>query len=453
MLSHEDDGRQAGVGRKIFLRSVSWTDRSPNKPNPKPQTNSKVRSCLPPLLPLSVSRKNVEEWPKAGSDDLGVWPLPMTPGGRIESTKPTGDSEKEPSGMEFKCEKDKLAFFSKECSRTVDHVYLGSEAVAKNREILRKYGITHVLNCVGFACSEYFTGDLLYKTLWLKDSPSEDITSILYDVFDYFEDVREQGGQVLVHCSQGVSRSTSLVIAYLMWREGRSFEEAFQYVKAARGITNPNMGFACQLLQCQKRVHAMPASPSSMLRMYRMAPHSPYAPLHLVPKMVNRPSAKRLDSRGAFVIHVPSAIYVWTGKYCNPVMSNNARMAAFQFIRYERAQGPVLTVGEGEEQCEFWYALSEEPLKEGGDVTVLRGCRAIGSDVALSNPAVYVGVGNRKVDDYDLDFEIFHKALAGGIVPPLRLSECGSETCLPAREDGWDRLRRKFASDSMKEYV
>lgn len=111
-------------------------------------------------------------------------------------------------------------------------------------------------------------------TLWLRDSPSEDITSILYDVFDYFEDVREQGGRVLVHCSKGVSRSNSLVIAYLMWREKLSFEDAFQHVKAARGVTNPNMGFASQLLQFQKRVHAMPASPSSVIRMYRMAPHS-----------------------------------------------------------------------------------------------------------------------------------------------------------------------------------
>lgn len=107
--------------------------------------------------------------------------------------------------------------------------------MAKNRQVLRQNGITHVLNCVGFVCPEYFKGEFVYKTLWLQDSPSEDITSILYNVFDYFEDVHEQGGRVFVHCCQGVSRSTSLVIAYLMWKEGRSFHDAFQYVKAARG--------------------------------------------------------------------------------------------------------------------------------------------------------------------------------------------------------------------------
>jgi hypothetical protein len=153
---------------------------------------------------------------------------------------------------ELQQKRDKFAYFDKECSQILHHIYLGSEAVAKNRKTLQEKGITHVLNCVGFVCPDYFPEDLIYKKLWLQDSPTEDITSILYDVFDFFEEVREEGGRVFVHCCQGVSRSTSLVIAYLMWVDKQTFENAFQYVKFARGVTNPNMGFACQLLQCQK---------------------------------------------------------------------------------------------------------------------------------------------------------------------------------------------------------
>ena len=52
---------------------------------------------------------------------------------------------------------------------------------------------------------------------------------------------------MLVHCSQGVSRSVTLVIAYLMWRRDLCFEEAFAAVKAARGVANPNIGFVCQV--------------------------------------------------------------------------------------------------------------------------------------------------------------------------------------------------------------
>ncbi|XP_051148618.1 protein-tyrosine-phosphatase MKP1-like [Andrographis paniculata] len=444
MFKEDEKDQASGGSWRPFTRSASWTERPPRKSNSKPKLNNKARACLPPLQPLSIIRPSIDEWPRAGCDDLGIWPNPPTPGANPRSAMPQETSISEQHPREFQCQKDKLAFFDKECSRILDHIYLGSDAIAKNREILRRNGITHVLNCVGFSCPEYFKNDLVYKTLWLQDCPSEDITSILYDVFDYFEDVQEQGGRLLVHCCQGVSRSTSLVIAYLMWKEGQSFDDAFQHVKEARGIINPNVGFACQLLQCQKRVHALPASPTSVLRVYRMAPHSPYDPLHLVPKLLRQPSMDRLDCRGAFIVHVPSAIYVWIGKYCSKVMSDNARAAAFQVIRYEKVQGPVITVREGEETPRFWEAFSY-----GNDL-------ADSSNVKSGERRFFVASANQhvdqlKLDEYDLDFEIFHKALAGGVVPPFPLSRSATETCLPAMENSWDRLRRKIANNLAKE--
>nr|GMD16627.1 protein-tyrosine-phosphatase MKP1-like [Ipomoea batatas] len=418
----------------------------------KKKWNSKARACLPPLQPLSISRPKAEEWPSAGSDDLGVWPNnPPTPRVRLGPITIQEISTFEQPPREFQFKRDKLAFFNKECSKIVDHIYLGSETIAKDREILRHNGITHVLNCVGFICPEYFKGDLVYKTLWLRDSPTEDITSILYDVFDYFEDVREQGGRVFVHCCQGVSRSTSLVIAYLMWKKEQSFEDAFQHVKATRGVTNPNMGFACQLLQCQKRVHALPVSPTSVLRMYRIAPHSPYDPLHLVPKMLGEPGVKALDSRGTFLVHVPSAIYVWIGRHCVSVMSDNARAAADQVVRYEKAQGPVLILKEGEEPYEFWEALGNEKFFV--NKLEIKNEGIVSARNSMNASSITSSVGLRKVSEYDLDFEIFHKAVAGGVVPPFPLSGTGFETCLPARANGWNRLRQKFASGVMKEFI
>ncbi|XP_010253324.1 PREDICTED: protein-tyrosine-phosphatase MKP1 isoform X2 [Nelumbo nucifera] len=485
MVGEEDAAGSRGQcqisgSRKTFWRSASWSSRSmpqatthfdnakdcadphgtdknsgqcrrfPVPLTPRSQNNSKARACLPPLQPLSISRRSLDEWPKAGSDDVGEWPQPPTPSGRGDLNK-SGDGlrldlpssfqkNQDPTGTLVK--KDRIAFFDKECSKVADHIYLGGDAVARNRDILRQNGITHVLNCVGFVCPEYFKSDLVYKTLWLQDSPSEDITSILYDVFDYFEDVREQGGRVLVHCCQGVSRSTSLVIAYLMWREGQSFDDAFQYVKAARGIANPNMGFACQLLQCQKRVHAIPLSPSSVLRMYRMAPHSSYDPLHLVPKMLNDPSPSALDSRGAFIIHVPSAIYVWIGKKCETIMERDAKGAAFQVVRYERVQGPIITVVEGEEPSDFWDAFSN-----------LQPSVSKSENVVEVESAEKIVSGERRVDSYNIDFELFHKAITGGVVPPFSSSGSGQETHLPARESNWSVLRRKFAFANVKEFV
>ncbi|KAI3748684.1 hypothetical protein L6452_11943 [Arctium lappa] len=480
MLGKEDgsdggnDGDGAGGGgggpppvsgnRKMYWRSASWSSSRMSLPplipeNEKdcvdpnganggsnrrfpapltPRSNSKGRSLLPPL---SIARRSLDEWPKAGSDDVGEWPLPSTPRGRDSSNGgerlklDLSTIQRIPDKNAGLGKREKIAFFDKKCSKVADHVFLGGDAVARDKDILKQHGITHILNCVGFVCPEYFKANFVYRTLWLQDSPSEDITSILYDVFDYFEDVREQNGAVFVHCCQGVSRSTSLVIAYRMWREGQSFDDAFQYVKAARGIADPNMGFACQLLQCQKRVHAFPLSPSSLLRLYRIAPHSPYDPLHLVPKMLNSPSPAALDSRGAFIIHVPSTIYVWIGQKCEFIMERDARGAVCQIIRYEKVQGPIVVVKEGEEPSYFWDAFSTFlPLM----------------DVIESSK---VSAGKRIVDSYNVDFEIFQKAIVGGFVPPFASSETEQETHLPARESTWSALRRKFAFGNMKEFV
>ncbi|TXG49673.1 hypothetical protein EZV62_025548 [Acer yangbiense] len=479
MLEKEDDSCnpraacQIPVSRKMFWRSASWSSSrtnpeteekdlaDPNGSNngnnngqmrrfpvpltPRSQHNSKARACLPPLQPLSIARRSLDEWPKASSDDIGEWPQPPTPSGnksgerlKLDLSSIQRNSDKN-GGL---VKRDKIAFFDKECSKVAEHIYLGGDAVARDKDILKHNGITHVLNCVGFVCPEYFKADFVYRTLWLQDSPSEDITSILYDVFDYFEDVRENGGRVFVHCCQGVSRSTSLVIAYRMWREGQSFDDAFQYVKAARGIADPNMGFACQLLQCQKRVHAFPLSPSSLLRIYRIAPHSPYDPLHLVPKMLNDPSPSALDSRGAFIVHIPSTIYIWIGKNCESIMERDARGAVCQIVRYERVQGPIVVVKEGEEPAYFWDAFSKFlPLMDKSRNRVEIG------EITKICP------GQRNVASYDVDYEIFRKAIMGGFVPPFASSENEHETHLPARESSWSMLRRKLASSLMKEFV
>lgn len=470
--------QSSASSRKMFWRSASWSAsrsslhnpendekeladpnnggigngngqnrRFPAPLTPRSQQNCKGRSCLPPLQPLSIARRSLDEWPKASSDDIGEWPQPPTPSGRGCGERLKLDlssiQRNHPDKNGGLVRRDKIAFFDKECSKVAEHIYLGGDAVARDREILKQNGITHILNCVGFVCPEYFKADFVYRTLWLQDSPSEDITSILYDVFDYFEDVREQRGRVFVHCCQGVSRSTSLVIAYLMWREGQSFDDAFQYVKAARGIADPNMGFACQLLQCQKRVHAFPLSPSSLLRMYRLAPHSPYDPLHLVPKMLNDPSPAALDSRGAFIVHIPSAIYVWIGKSCEAIMERDARGAVCQIVRYERVQGPITVFKEGDEPACFWDAFSNLlPLMDKS-----------GNGKEVRESIVKICPGERKVESYNVDFEIFQKAIMGGFVPPFASSENEHETHLPARESSWSVLRRKFASGNMKDFV
>ena len=89
-------------------------------------------------------------------------------------------------------------------------------AVARDLPKLRANGITHVLNAAGVACPNYHEGALEYLTLNLYDTPREDILPFLYTAVEFITGVVDGGGKCYIHCHQGVSRSSSMCIAYLM---------------------------------------------------------------------------------------------------------------------------------------------------------------------------------------------------------------------------------------------
>jgi len=118
-----------------------------------------------------------------------------------------------------------------------------------------KHGITHVVNCSADYSSNYHTKLIEYKKYHLKDHNRENIECIFYDVIDFIESCKKANGKVYVHCVQGVSRSSTVCISYLIYTRGLTFDEAFSFVREKRGIVNPNAGFIAQLMNFHKRLH------------------------------------------------------------------------------------------------------------------------------------------------------------------------------------------------------
>ncbi|XP_054322883.1 dual specificity protein phosphatase 15 isoform X5 [Pongo pygmaeus] len=58
---------------------------------------------------------------------------------------------------------------------------------------------------------------------------------------------RLNGGNCLVHCFAGISRSTTIVTAYVMTVTGLGWRDVLEAIKATRPIANPNPGFRQQL--------------------------------------------------------------------------------------------------------------------------------------------------------------------------------------------------------------
>jgi len=88
----------------------------------------------------------------------------------------------------------------------------------------------------------------------INDAPSESILDHLEDALTFLDDcLAKPAGAVLVHCAAGVSRSVSVVVAYLITRRKMKLEDALDKVKALRPIAFPNRGFMQQLAELDRQ--------------------------------------------------------------------------------------------------------------------------------------------------------------------------------------------------------
>ena len=99
-------------------------------------------------------------------------------------------------------------------------VYLGDSGDARNVEKLDKKQITYVLNA---AAGEVHTDGLYEKRikclrLDIIDEDWYDISKHIDRALDFISEAKANKAGILVHCVAGVSRSVTVVMAYLMIR-------------------------------------------------------------------------------------------------------------------------------------------------------------------------------------------------------------------------------------------
>ena len=77
----------------------------------------------------------------------------------------------------------------------------------------------------------------------IDDEETENIIQYFKECIDFIEN----SDKIYIHCICGISRSTSIVIAYLMWKTHCSYYDAYFFVKNRRPFIDPNEGFIKQL--------------------------------------------------------------------------------------------------------------------------------------------------------------------------------------------------------------
>jgi protein-tyrosine phosphatase len=124
-------------------------------------------------------------------------------------------------------------------------LFLGGIGAARNLSGLQEQGVTHVLN-MSPVVPCFHRKALRYKTVTVFDDPDSNIAQFFPDTNKYIHKGRRRGG-VLVHCYAGKSRSTTIVLAYMMACERMDLDAALSHVKQARPVAQPNTGFMQQL--------------------------------------------------------------------------------------------------------------------------------------------------------------------------------------------------------------
>jgi protein-tyrosine phosphatase len=71
----------------------------------------------------------------------------------------------------------------------------------------------------------------------------------------YIYEKSQQGKRILIHCQCGVSRSASLVVAYVMKQNHWNVNTAYQYLKDQSPKISPNMTLMFQLMDWQKMLN------------------------------------------------------------------------------------------------------------------------------------------------------------------------------------------------------
>lgn len=141
--------------------------------------------------------------------------------------------------------------------RILGNIYLlSAEDVEGAVNLFQDYGITHVISVLGGPLPSSLGENYEHLQIEVPDLETADILQYLPTTNEFIDkalSAESKGpgtrhlGAVLVHCAQGVSRSVTVIMAYLMFKYKLLLEQALHAVKRRSESAQPNDGFIRQL--------------------------------------------------------------------------------------------------------------------------------------------------------------------------------------------------------------
>lgn len=133
-------------------------------------------------------------------------------------------------------------------------LFLGSASNVPN--ICNKIGAILNITHENSMCSHLDHSDIIYLSIPIDDTINQNILNYFDITYDFIN--RYIGSGIYVHCAQGISRSPTIVIAYLMRKNNIGLVEALSMVKSKRPCICPNIDFLGNLLIFEQKLHVNP---------------------------------------------------------------------------------------------------------------------------------------------------------------------------------------------------
>jgi dual specificity MAP kinase phosphatase len=138
-----------------------------------------------------------------------------------------------------------------EISEILPGLYLSGEEGATDKKVLNEKGIEIIINMTDHIPFKY-EGEFTYHRFPLLDQGTNDIKKYFDPTFYIIDKALSEGKKVLVHCQAGISRSATIVIAYIMRKQKLLMNQSLQFVYTKRKCISPNLGFCGQLIMHEK---------------------------------------------------------------------------------------------------------------------------------------------------------------------------------------------------------
>lgn len=132
-------------------------------------------------------------------------------------------------------------------------LYQGKGEQATNEKIIDDLKITHVIN-ITKEHPNAFGDKLTYLRITVEDVKASDLFKYFQETCDFITKAFQKKGVVLIHCNLGVSRSSTITLAYLMQTQHISLEDALTFLRTRRSCARPNFGFLSQLAKWEEMI-------------------------------------------------------------------------------------------------------------------------------------------------------------------------------------------------------